>query len=519
MAHPTARGLVALAGSAALALALQIPAHGANPTFTTITTPSNGATFLDRGGSPTMHVAGRTSVGATFVDLYCFSGPQGAGVTATPVATNVTVTAAAFSATVPVPDVGSGSPVCRLRAIPFHDSVTGDVSMFSGPVIHLDTVQRLTEGSSTFDFDLVAGGGAGTAEVHSAANCGDAATGAVSHYLTVPSELDGCVADLGTSAAAGSPIRVDGHTALLPYATLGLNSSTPLRLRVHAATKGQVTWTESAPLVRCSGSDAFPPPSAGQCGAVVPTGVTFTRSGTFTASGQQIRLQDSFTATDGRKHRVRTTYGMAFTPPSSGGLGFAFPGHGSGFHGSTKGQLVTGMPKHAATVLVRSDRFSSEGDPQASTRAVTWSRPPTHLGFSSSDASVFAVSYALKVPKNGAALLGFTDSSAVRTSTARRLGADAVAGVMAAPRITSPAKGAVVKGTKTVVKGVLRAGVNGLPVSVEVDGHPATVTPTSATRARFKVVLMEQPGRHPLTAVAKDAGGNKRSTTVTVRNK
>ncbi|HEX3931729.1 MAG TPA: hypothetical protein VHW64_13570 [Nocardioides sp.] len=518
MAHSTARRLVALAGGGAMALMLQVPAHGANPDFTKITSPTNGATFLDRGGSPTFQLAGRTSVGVSFVDLYCFSGPQG-NVTATPVATNVTVTNKAFSTTVPVPDAGGASPVCRLRAIPFHDPVEGDVSMFSGPVLHLDRVERLTQGSSTFDFDLAGGSGTGSFEVHSAASCGDAAMGTVADNLAVRSELGGCVANLGASDVAGSPLRVDGHTALLPYATLSLASSTSLRLHIHAARSGRVTWTESAPLVRCSGSDAFPPPSAGQCGSVVATGVTFTRSGTFTANGQQVRLQDSFASTDGRQHRVRTTYSMGFVAPPTGGLGFAFPGRGAGFHGSTKGQPVTGLPKRAGTVLVRSDRFAVEGDPQASTRAVTWSRPPTHVAFSTTDASLFGASYSLKVHKHGSATLGFTDSLGERTSTAKRLGRAAVSSVMSFPRITSPKKGAVVDGRKTVVKGILRAGVNGLPASVRVEGQPATITASGASRATFKVVLHEPPGKHTLTAVATDAGGNKRSTSVTVRNK
>jgi hypothetical protein len=252
---------------------------------------------------------------------------------------------------------------------------------------------------------------------------------------------------------------------------------------------------------------------------VVATGVTFTRSGTFAADGQQARLQDSFASTDGHQHRVRTTYSMGFTAPPTGALGFAFPGHGAGFHGSTKGQPVTGLPKHAGTVLVRSDRFAVEGDPQASTRAVTWSRPPSHVAFSTSDATVFGASYSLKVPKHGSATLGFTDSLGERTSTAKGLGKAAVSSVMSFPRITSPTSGSVIGGRKTVVKGVLHAGVNGLPVSVRVDGQPATITAHGASRATFKVVLKEPPGKHTLTAVAKDAGGNKRSTSVTVRNK
>jgi hypothetical protein len=254
------------------------------------------------------------------------------------------------------------------------------------------------------------------------------------------------------------------------------------------------------------------------CDTVLGTGVSFTRHGTFTAGGQ-IRLQDAFTSTDGQTHRVRTIYTMGWASPPTGGLGFDLPGHRGRFRRATKGEIVTGMPKRAAAVLVRSDRFAGEGDQMAATRAVTWSRPPTHLAFSATDASVFGVDYSLHVPSHGSVQLGFTDSETVLTSSALALSKAAVAGVMPNPRITSPAKGAVVTGKKTVVKGVVRAGVNGLPVSVRVAGVQATITAISATKARFKAVLQEPPGKHTLTATATDAGGNKRSTSITVRNK
>jgi hypothetical protein len=87
------------------------------------------------------------------------------------------------------------------------------------------------------------------------------------------------------------------------------------------------------------------------------------------------------------------------------------------------------------------------------------------------------------------------------------------------PAIGSPGRGAVISGRKTVVRGSVRAGVNGLPVTVTVNGHPATLTAKSATRATYKAVFDEPLGKHRITAVAKDAGGNTRSASITVRNK
>jgi hypothetical protein len=522
MAFTRAGGLVGLVAAGALAFAMQPPAHGAGATFTRITQPSGGTTFLAQGGTPTMHVAGRASSGVTAVDVYCLGGPR-RGTTSTPVVTGVPVSSGTFSATAPVPSVGSHSPVCRLRAVP-QGTIVGidDLSPFAGPVIHLDRLQRLTQGAKTFNFDLIAGSGSGAMEVHSAGTCGDAAMGTVPADLRDPQEFGGCVVGLGPSALSGAPIRVDGHTALLPYSVLTYaDASTSLKLRVHAARNGRVTWTESAPLVRCRATDVYPPPS-GQCDTVASTGVTFVRHGTFVAGGHQIQLRDSFASTDRRRHRVGVHYAMGWDAPTTGGLGFAFPGKGRAFHGATRSEVVTGLPRRAATVLVRSDRFAVEGDPQASTRALTWSRPPSRVAFAGGDATVFGAGYSLRVPPGGAARLGFTDSSTVRTSSARALGATAVTRVMHAPKIAVPKNHHVVHGKRLVVKGTVRAGVNGLPVKVRVDGHRATLTAHGVNRASYRVVLHLNPGKagkHRLRVTAIDAGGNRRSTTITVRTR
>ncbi len=337
--------------------------------------------------------------------------------------------------------------------------------------------------------------------------------------LANPLDFRACVANLGPGAAAGGTgsLRVDGHLALLPYSVFAYGDATvPLHLTVHTRRNGTVTWTEKAPLVRCRDTDSYPPPS-GQCDSVVATGVTFTRVGTFDSGGHQTRLRDSFASADGKTHRVRTVYGMEWTAPQTGALGFAFPGRPGGFRASSPGQVVTGLPKQASTFLVRSDRFADEGDPLVSTRAVTWSRTPSSLRFAS-DPTVFGLTYALTVPKHGAVRLGFTDSNATTTRSAKSLGARAAADMMPAPWITSPATGAVVTGKKTVVKGTVRAGANGLPVSVTVNGHAATLTARSATRATYRVVFRESLGKHTLTAVARDAGGTRRSTSIKVRN-
>jgi hypothetical protein len=509
-------GVAALGGCGVLALTFQAPAH-ADASYTRITTPSSPHAVLDDGGVPHVSLAGTASAGISKVDIYCTRG-LGSSAEHQLIASNVPVTSGSFAVTSAVPDLGDAGPVCRLQAVPQGVSPQPELTTsFTGPDLYVDTLTRTSVGPTTVDFMLTGGTAHGQLTARSAGSCGDGSLASLAPALTATQASDGCVGSLG---AEGGSVVVDGHPAMLPIGVLAHTGDTsPLGLSVHVAKNGRLTWTETSTLMRCSATDVFPPPSPGACGDVVSTGVQYRRTSTYDATVNQVRQRDSFGSLDGHAHRVRVSYGMAATPPPTGALGFAFPGGSKTFHGSTAGRTITGLTRQAATILVRTDRYAAEGDPQAGTRAITYSRPPTRLAFSGSDATVFAMSYRLSVPANGAARLGFTDSQAVRTADARRMGRGAAAAMMPAPRITSPSKGAVVAGRRTVVKGVVTAGANGLPVSVTVEGHRATLKPTSASRATFRVVLDQAVGRHTVTATARDAGGNVRSTSITMRNK
>jgi hypothetical protein len=173
----------------------------------------------------------------------------------------------------------------------------------------------------------------------------------------------------------------------------------------------------------------------------------------------------------------------------------------------------------AASMLVRSDLYSTNGDPSADTLALTWSRAPAHIAFAHSSANQFDMTYALTVPASDSASLGFADSQDVVTATARSLGTLASGDMINAPTIGSPADGAVLSSTRTMVKGKLSAGANGLPVSIVVAGHDATITRTSATTATYKVTFTESVGSHTFAATATDSAGNtKASGSITVQN-
>jgi hypothetical protein len=523
MAPTHVRRLVAVAATAAAALAVQVPVHAASGagTWTAITVPSGRTTVLSGGSPSQMTVAGTASPDVTTVNVYCLRG-VGAEATSLTVATSVPVTVGSFQATVPVPSsLGFGS-VCRLRALPADVGVhDGYVSSYSGPVLNLDEWSRSTDAGRVFGFFLEAGSGTGEITAAGGGKCASSLMNTVESDLLADPGSPGCMFALGNTDVTdtGSGLVVDGHLSYLPYGEFqhSLPSARELSVSVHAQASGAVTWTESATVERCAGTDQFPPP--GSCTSMVSTGVEFRRTGTLLAGGHQVRVRDTFTSTDSRRHVLSLAYGMSTTPPATGGLGYHFPAHGAGFATPVPGQVVQGLGTRAATMLVRSDRFSVEGDPRADTRAITWSRAPSHVAVSPTDVSAFELAYGLTVPKGGSAHLGFADSEAVTTAAASALGARGAADMMPDPRITSPSNHGHVAGTTTRVKGTVRAGANGLPVAVTVNGHRATLTARSGTTATFAVTFRESLGRHTLTAVARDAAGNTRRTSITVTNR
>jgi hypothetical protein len=251
---------------------------------------------------------------------------------------------------------------------------------------------------------------------------------------------------------------------------------------------------------------------------MVSTGVEIRMLSTYAAGGHQVRMRTELRSLDGKRHALRLDYSNQVSGLATGAVGYRFPGR-KGFHPSSPGQVVTRLGKGAGTMLARSNRVAAEGDPAVATRAITWSRTPVRLAFSPTAPDTFDMTYRLTVPKGGSVHLGFTDSDGTLTSQAVSLGKRGEAGMMPAPRITSPTRGTVIGGRTTKVTGVVTAGADGLPTSVTVNGHRAKLKITGASRARYAVTFSEALGAHTLKVVAKDAAGNRRTTSVKVRNR
>jgi hypothetical protein len=499
-------------------------------TYTKITSPSANLHFVWR-ASPatnTFPVSGTASNDVTSVDIDCLY-TQGASVTAVTLASAVTVTAGSFSTTATIPAI---QLQCRLRAIPTGESTTGYVSSYTGPLLYEDTLLPTADATpTTYGFTAVGEEGDGIAIVEDAGTCGVQALptvatpsqklGPVSHTCSfaLPS---GNIDPSGTSTK--SAVLVSGHNAYLPAAvhsyligsrSLAVTQST-LTVSKTIASSGDITVTESAPLMRCSVSDLYPPTSA-SCPNLIATGVTLQRVSTFFRS-HQVRVRDAFTSTDAVAHSVSLEYQGTTIPQPTGKTGFSYPTHAGSFTAPTLNQSVTGFGTKAGTMLIRSDIYAASNDPAADTVGVTWGRPPSVVKFAQSATNLYGLRYALSVPANGKAFLGFALSESIATSATQALGALAVADMVNVPAITSPLANASVPTQSTTVKGSVTAGANGLPTSVLVNGHAATIHKTSATAATYAVTFSEAWGKHTITVVAKDVVGNTRSKAITVTN-
>jgi hypothetical protein len=318
----------------------------------------------------------------------------------------------------------------------------------------------------------------------------------------------------------GSSIQVAGHNAYLPstvaeylIGSLGLPVAQPTahsKVRVDAA--HNLTATESAPLMRCSAGDAYPPTSA-SCPSLVSTGVRFMRVVSVVHGAHQVRLRDSFTSTNGAKHRVTLDYIDEVPAPETGAAGFDFTGKGAVFRGFTPGTVVRAIGPRAGSVLIRSDRFALSNDAAASTIGLSWSRPPNQAHFGH-DSDTLGLRYGVTVPAHQSAYLGFAVSSEPTTAAVKPLVAAGIREMVGRPTVTSPRR---IKGQTTTVTGSVPLGANGLVTAVTVDGHRATLTQHGSSTS-FKATFKEPLGAHTITVAAADSFGNKASTTIKVRN-
>jgi hypothetical protein len=416
------------------------PAGAVGPgTFTRVTTPSHTTTFNYDNSHPSGHhltVGGTTSADVTTVDLVCMdTAPSGPA--SQTLAAAVPVTGGSFSATVNLMIQAQ----CRLRAIPAGvDELSDYVGSFSGPILYMTGVQYVTVGSTRVGYIGLDEQGNGIAAIEDAGQCGPALTATIdppAMFIRGGAGGQNCAFALPSSnmppsgTANASTIKVDGHSAYLPFhvssflnqspQSLGL-AQPPLTVSFHRLASGDATVSETAKLWRCSVSELYPPTSV-SCPTLVYTGVTFHRVSTLFRGAHQIRVRDTFTGTDNHAHTVNVLYEGTVSPQPSGRVGYTFPGGGTTFHRSTLDEVVHGLGTGIGTMYSRSDMFAGADDPAASTLGLTWSRAPLNVRFAHSSPDLFGMPYTLHVATHGHANLGFAYSGAPTTAGAKKLAA------------------------------------------------------------------------------------------------
>jgi hypothetical protein len=541
----------------ALGLFLAAPASAANFTSSHITTPANETLQIyNVNVTNTLHVEGTTSGGDSNADLVCFYGATLKRV----LATNVTVTAGAFS--VDVPDSGFATltqpnpkPYCVLRAVP-----TGDVTAYppTGPN-NFDGPRILTGRIQTFTVDVASGPNKdvvndyfagvgqrkGYMDLFSFGGCGVDWSFLFDPITLEPSNAlfycngwtwakNGCDAASPTcTVATRSEIMVDGNNAYAPPAAERLyevdaTHSSKLLSGFPALTftrsidplNGNVHVDETSPIVKCSpnggafhlaGNDAM---WNTDCTSFASAGVSVNRTVDVDQDGRRTRFVDVWSNTDSVSHDVDALYDEEFSgdggtnPSPSFAYSWLDP---NSFAAPDLDQTVNGPNDSSpATVFIDGNAGSADAFafPQA---AVTVSPAPTSVRWYTKTGSRYygLFRFAATIPPGGTAKVLRTyiqsDSKGdVATQAAAerdRFGSPVVA-------ITSPANGSTTDNPAATVTGTASDPGAGAP-SLKVNGEDVTV----AGDGTWSKALTLAAGENTITATATDGAGN--STTAT----
>jgi hypothetical protein len=506
-------------------------------TFTTITSPSKDLTYQFKDGATnSIRVTGHTSLDVTLVDIDCITSAIDNTPEISLLASNVSVTDGRFT----VNGVfASQAPItCRLRAIPADvDVEAGDyIGSFTGPIIYPDSFGLTKDESGTpYSFTATAAEGGGFGLLTDAGACGAETLISVQLPAVQVGPIDlACgfnLASFNVTASGtsnGSAIQVSGHSVYLPDAVhtllvnqqhLGVKQSKLTVVR-KVAKNGDVTITESAPLMRCSVSDFYPPTST-SCPKLISSGVSFKRVSTVLRGDHQVKVRDSYSSTDHRAHPVKVQYlsdpqVQTGNSTATGQVGYTFPGHGNSFTPTDLGQSIKGLGSKIGTMAIRGDIYARSDDPDVDTITETWSRGPAKILYSVQLDDEFAMPYSFSVPARGSASLGFAMSERVATADVRKLASAAAHDMLPGLTVTSPH--GVVHGKRTTVKGRVVAGANGLPASVRVNGHAAKIHATKAGGGTYSVTFSEPKGTHTVTVAVSDVVGNTVTKSITIKN-
>ena len=553
--HRLVVALVALA----LALVLAGPASAANFTSSQITAPANESLQIyNVNVTNTLHVTGTTTGGDSNADLVCFYGAAQKRL----VASNVTVTAGAFS--VDVPDSGFATltqtnpkPYCVLRAVPTGDTTAyppNGPNTFDGPRILTGRIQTFTvdDGGPNTDVvnDYYAGVGQrqGYMDLFSFGGCGVDWSFLFDPITLEPSSAlfycngwtwakNGCDTATATcTVATQSEIRVDGNNAYAPpgaervYEIDATHASSLLPgfpaltfNRTIDPLNGNVHVDETSPLVQCSPNGAAFHPTTNDpawntdCTSFTGAGISVNRTVDVDQDGRRTRFVDIWSNTDSVSHDVEALYdeefsGDAGTNPSPS---FAYSWiDNNAFAAPDLDQTIQGPGDSSpATVFVDGNAGSADAFafPQG---AVTVSPAPTSVRWYTKAGSRYygLFRFAQTIPPGGTAKVQRTyiqsdnkgDVAAQAASERDRFGTPAVA-------ITSPANGSTTDNPAVTVTGTASDPGAGAP-ALKVNGEDVTV----AGDGTWSKAMTLAQGENTITAVATDAATNSSTATAKV---
>ncbi len=496
-----------------------------------ITTPA--APFYDRYTPPkngpateSFLVTGNTNgtTGDT-IDLRCVPGPGHPG--PVPVAANGT-----FSVRVQMSAIGSQA--CRLRAVP-----TGfngpDVTPFKAQFVSLtqyDEASRATPvhaaaGLRSMNFSVVTSHRRGVAQVFAAEDAGLYDFRAVHTDTLVPYNLaswyrGGTIFEPLTSAHTG--IEVDGAAAygsarvpLFDYDGAGPapvsapNGFTGVQSSVSVDRQsGDVLVVESETIGRCSGSNDKNP-TAGQCTAIVSTGIRRERTYRLTREHALATFQETWTSTDERAHRVRVRlqHGVNGIQLSA----WRVSGEDA-FTTATNGDTRT--PTRGGSLIARP---VGGDDPNVAPGGIAFAGAAPTLTFG--DAISVGEVAELDVPAGRSVSMDRTFATAPTVAGVEALlpppeprSPDTPARrVTAALAVTDPAEGSSTTAASTVVNGVALAGDDSAALTLTVGDRQVPI----GADHRFSAAADLVRGVNTIPVVLTPQGGDPVTRTVTVR--
>ncbi|MGH2867212.1 MAG: hypothetical protein ACRDNK_06530 [Solirubrobacteraceae bacterium] len=521
---------MALLTSLLLAAAAQ-----ATVTSSSITAPADPFFALDQQQAQLVTISG-TSDGTTgdSVDVVCYSDNGSTGSSNGTVASGVAVNAdGSFSTSVPLSQLEQSFPeTCRLRAVASGGtSPTGGLASFAGPRTEVARLLLRTTGSATTDYYVLVPQLAGIAEYDSFG-----LAGLDNSYLMDPS-IFGRITSQGyffndyadqqsASNANRAAALVDTKPAYAPAAAAQINpSATGLPSVSVSATQnsstGDVTITESEPLVRCAG-DPYPPTS-GNCAAFVDSGVRLSRTVTQTDNGHMAFIEDAYSSTDGSSHGLdlllqNQQYFTVFTGGTENPavVSYEFPGQ-TAFATHNPGDQI-GVPGSAPASILIENNQTPDGSISGVRGAITYGQVPSGpfaFGTASPDSfdapvSTFDAPNIITVPASGSVPLRYAYSTEFSLAAAQ---ADAQTAQsrfdQATVSITSPVNGATVTSSPVTVTGSVSS-TSGAK-SVSVNGVAAQVNGNA-----FSASVPLSQGSDTLTATLSTNSGATASASETI---